>query len=264
MSGSPRGALPPNPPTRALRPWTPSRTSGPAPGPLFFAPPKKRGEKKGGPTLRSPLAAGEGFPALLEARPRPELAAFASLTLLKQAGRVRWDACLRHAGRSSALLGGAEGVEQPNTEQPAIRLLPAVNGSRFGCWLLAVARRLRRRGAQTRGPCAAGALRDLTRAACLSGGSEASAASSARGPLVEHHREPAWPQAERASAAGPPFFSPLFFGGAKKRGSSAGAKLLLGARGQSPRVQGRRSCSGSRGEAPWAGVWGRKPPRAAT
>jgi hypothetical protein len=304
MSGSPRGALPPNPPAGppALHPEQGPSAPGPRAGPpaLRLAACMRRALRKGsqGPqwALLAPCSAQAPFSLLRQRKggkrkaaphcARPSPLARGSLRCSKpgpaqnsppvaarppaQTGCASQMGCVP-AARGPVFCaarrrrgGGRPNSRIPNSPLSARCLQSAARGSAVGRWLLAVARRLRRRGAQTRGPCAAGVHRDLTRAACLSGGSEASAASSARGPLVEHHREPAWPQAERASAVGPPFFSPLFFGGAKKRGSGAGAKLLLGARGQSPRVQGRRSCSGSRGEAPWAGVWGRKPPRAAT
>ena len=168
-----------------------SRTSGPAPGPLFFAPPKKRGEKKGGPTLRSPLACGEGFPAVLASRPRPELAALAFGSL--RSNRLAESEGSRAYGTRAGLLCCSAAQRGWNTQIPNIRtsarcLQSKSRGPAVGCWLLKPP--LRRRAAQTRGPCAAGAHRDLTRAACLSGGSEASAASSARGPLVEQRREP--------------------------------------------------------------------------
>jgi hypothetical protein len=222
---------------RGLRPQTPSRTSGPAPGGFAPWPPagasplhptpfsllrqRKGGNRAAAPHCARPSPAARGSPRCSQAGPgqnsRRSLRSLCSNRLAESEGSR---ACGTRAGvlcSSAAQRGWNSQI--PNSQPSSRCRQSTARGSAVGCWLLAVARRLRRRGAQTGGPCAAGAHRDLTRAACLSGGSEASAASSARGPLVEHHREPAWPQAERASAVGPPFFSPLFFGGAKKRGS---------------------------------------------
>jgi hypothetical protein len=200
----------------ALEPAGDLRPPAP-PTPFSLLRQRKGGKRKAAPHCARPLGLRpRGFPVLLEARPRAELAS--SLRDLRS-NRLRESDGMRACGTRAGLLRCSAAQRGWETEQPNTGHQLAACRQGLEVRLLAVARRLRRRGAQTRGPCAAGAHRDLTRAACLSGGSEASAASSARGPLVEHQREPAWPQAERASAAGPPFFSPLFFGGAKKRGS---------------------------------------------
>ncbi len=76
----------------------------------------------------------------------------------------------------------------------------------------------------------------LARPACLSRVSGANAASSGRGRLASTAGNPS-PQARGERSAGPPFFSPLFFGGAKKRGPGAGPEVLLrGPGADSPRT----------------------------
>jgi hypothetical protein len=230
------GLAAPKPLPRALRPWTSSRTSGPAPGPLFFAPPKKRGEKKGGPTLRSPLRLRlRGSLRCAQAGPgqnsRRSLRSLCSNKLAEPEGSRAYGTravllC------SSAAQRGWDG-QIPNSQLSARCLPSTARGSVFGCWLLGFSPPLRRRAAQTRGPCAAGALRDLTRAACLSGESRRRAQRVLRvAPLSSSAGNPLGPLGQEGErSAGPPFFSPLFFGGAKKRGSGPGPKVLVGGPG---------------------------------
>jgi hypothetical protein len=188
---------------RALRPCTPS----------FFSLLRQRKEaKRKAGLLRSPLACGEGFPALLEDRPRPELAAFTSFTLLKQTGRARRDACLRHAGRSSVLLGGADGGKQPAAENRTAR-------HAAGCLAVGAASRLRRRGAEEPKSACRRHATLLARPVCLSVESAANAASSGRLLGSEHRREPFAQQ--RASAVGSPFFA-YFLWRSKESRSAAG------------------------------------------
>ncbi len=79
------------------------------------------------------------------------------------------------------------------------------------------------------------APRALTWRNCLSGVSAANAASFAPGPALRAPQ--GTPRRRRgAQASGSPFFSPLFFGEAKKRGSGAGVKPLR-ALGDTKRVQ---------------------------
>jgi hypothetical protein len=120
--------------------------------------------------LRSPLCFAKGFPALLEDRPRPELPTFASLTLVKHAGRARRVACLRHAGHSSALLGGADG-EPPaaNSQQPAADNRTARRAA--GCSAVRYSGLPLCAGEERKNPraCADRHTTLLTRPACLSG-----------------------------------------------------------------------------------------------
>jgi formate dehydrogenase beta subunit len=65
------------------------------PDPLFFAPPKKRGEKKGGPAALAPGPAGKGFPALLDKGPtrRTRCARFAPSAQTSCASQITMCAC---------------------------------------------------------------------------------------------------------------------------------------------------------------------------
>ena len=224
---------------------------------------QRKGGKRKATLLRSPLLAcgQERFPALLEARPRPELAAlaFGSLRSNRLAESEGKRACGTRAGLlccSAAQTGG----EQPNSQQPDLGSLTA---GRCSLWLFGCSAvwgpipPLRRRGAQPRGPCAAGARRPLARAACLSGGSRRRAQRVLRvAPLASTAGNPSRPQAGRGErSAGSPFFSPLFFGEAKKRGSGPGPKVLVGSRGEAPgRVQGEAPARGPGAKRPGIGV----------
>jgi len=131
-------------------------------------------------TALAPTPAATGFPVLLANRPRPELASVRlRLTPLKQAGRARWVACLRHAGRLAVLLGGAEGrtpssqTQQPSTEPQAADCRQRADS---WVWLLEPAPLRRRvcgrgRGARVSAP------RELARADCLTEVSNANAGS---------------------------------------------------------------------------------------
>jgi hypothetical protein len=176
-----------------VRPWTPEQDLRPCTRPPFLCSAKEKGGKERrprtalAPRLRRGVPCGARKPA--PARTRGVRFAHSAQTgWPSQKGRVpaaRGPSCCAPRRRR----GGGR-AEQPNSQLSARCLPSTARGSAVGCWLLAVARRLRRRAAQTRGPRAAGTHILLTRAACLSGGSEASAASSARGPLVEQRREP--------------------------------------------------------------------------
>jgi len=154
------------------------------------------------------------------------------------------DVRLRRTAPLSALLGGADGGQQPaaNSQQPNFEPLTAgseriAGCSVFGCSVshpLCAAEQRRRpaRVPQARIPSDSRSLFEPEVAQRLE-------ASSARGRASSSAGNPS-PTARGERSAGPPFFSPLFFGGAKKRGS------------------------GSRGEAPWAGVWGSQTPMGCT
>jgi hypothetical protein len=75
----------------------------------------------------------------------------------------------------------------PNTELSARCLQTASRGSAVGCWELPLCAAEQRKNPGAR---AAGATRDLARAACLSRANAVSAASSARPLGSEQHREP--------------------------------------------------------------------------
>ncbi len=234
-------------PVGGLAPWPPAGPPALHPAPFSLLRQRKGGKRKAAPHCARPSPAARGSLRCSKTGPgqnsRRSLRSLCSNRLAESEGMR---ACGTRAGllRCSAAQRGWE-TEQPNPQQPAIRSLPAVSGSRFGCWLLAVARRLRRRGAQTRGPCAAGAHRDLTRAACLSRRSRSD-----------------WRRVLRVAPLSSTTGNPL---GRRPSGRAQQARLSfppfsLAEQRKGGRVQGRRSCSGSRGEAPWSGVQGRKAP----
>ncbi len=207
---------------------------------------------------------------------------------------------LRRTAPLSALLGGAEGVSPANSQQPDLDSLTALAGAQthagneltagcsvFGCSVshpLCAAEQRRRpaRVPQARIPSDSRSLFEPEVAQRLE-------ASSARGRASSSTGNPS-PAARGERSVGPPLDSPLFFGGAKKRGPGlskerarptaglatpceglaacrrrdAGSEVLLGVQGRKApgcTRQSRRSCSESRGEAPWAGgVQGQKAP----
>ena len=233
--------------SRALRPWTPTRSFAPGPDPLFFASPKKRGEKKGDPTALASLGLRPREVPCAARSPAPARTRCARLRLapLKQAGRVRREACLRHAGRSSVLLGGADGkgtAKQP-IAGPRLADCMRVFVLAVGC-LGPHSPSAPPSSARTRGSAPQARLVIWLRAACLSGASQRRAQRVLRDPRVlSSAGNPSRPQAGRGErSAGSPFFSPLFFGEAKKRGSGPGPKVLVGCRAKRLLgVQGRSS-----------------------
>ena len=209
---------------------------------------QRKGGKRKATLLRSPfLACGqEGFPALLEARPRPELAALAcgSLRSNRLAEPEGMRACGTRAGLlccSAAQTGGEQPTAKTNTnsQQPDLGSLTAggllVLAVRlFGC-LGPHSPSAPPSSARTRGSAPQARLVIWLRAACLSGASQRRAQRVLRDPRVlSSAGNPSRPQAGRGErSAGSPFFSPLFFGEAKKRGLGPGAKLLVGVQGRS-------------------------------
>jgi hypothetical protein len=141
-------------------PQTPAQGASPLdPDPLFFAPPKKRGGKrKAAPHCARPLGLRpRGFPALLEARPRPELAALACGSL--RSNRLAESEGSRAYGTRAGLLCCSAAQRGWNTQIPNIRtsarcLQSTSRGPAVGCWLLPAvcAAEQRRQG----GPRAAG------------------------------------------------------------------------------------------------------------
>ena len=224
--------------SRALRPWTPTRTFGPGPDPLFFASPKKRGEKKGDPALRSPLPAcgREGFPALLRTRgSRRTRCARLRLAPLRQAARsqITRRAC-GALPRVLALLGGAEGEWGPKqpTANTNTRMQSASRGPAIGC--LAVPFPSAPPSSTEDRPACRRHASPLARPACLSGASRRRAQRVLAGAGLRAAQGTSLGRRPReASAVGSPFFSPLFFGEAKKRGSGPGPKVLVGVQGRS-------------------------------
>jgi hypothetical protein len=251
MSGSPRGALPLNPPAGApaLHPEQGPSAPGPRAGPPALHPApfsllrqRKGGKRKAG-LLRSPARpAAKRVPcgARQGGHAQNSLRSLRSL----RSDKLResdHDVRLRRTAPLSALLGGADGGQQPaaNSQQPNFEPLTAgseriAGCSVFGCSAshpLCAAEQRRRpaRVPQARIPSDSRSLFEPEVAQRLE-------ASSARGRASSSAGNPS-PTARGERSVGPPFFSPLFFGGAKKRGS------------------------GSRGEAPWAGVWGPQAPK---
>ena len=115
--------------------------------------------------------------------------------------------------------------EAANSQQPNLGSLTAGSELTAGCSVLGCSTpSAPPSSAEARGS-ARSALRLLaSRSLFERSEPQVSAVSSARPPGSEQHREPDWPQAKRASAMGSPFYSPLFFGEAKKRGSGFGAE----------------------------------------
>ncbi len=221
---SPWGALPPGPPAGA---------SPLHPTPFSLLRQRKGGKRKAG-LLRSPLACGEGFPALLAKGPRAELACVrcahsaqtgcaSQMASAPSARRPLVCAARRRRRRAAA-----------NSQQPNLGLWTAGSERIAGCWEPPFCA-----AEQRRNPGGARSARRVLASRSLFERSEpqASAVSSARPPGSEQRRAPVWPQAKRASATGSPFFSPLFFGEAKKRGSGFGAE------GPKPTHTARRSHS---------------------
>ncbi len=238
MSETAWGPSAPNPPTRALRPWTPT--------PFSLRRQRKEGKRKAAPHCARPfgLAGQTGSLRCSEPGGRAELAALAFGSLRSNRLREARTRCaLRALPRVPALLGGAEGVSTANSQQPNLGSRPAVNElttgcSVFGCSVFGCPTPLCAAEEHSE-PARAPKARIPSGSASLFERSERSerkrvlAGAGLRAPqgtLLAEGRK-----GERS--VGPPFFSPLFFGGAKKRGS------------------------GSRGEAPWAGVWGPQAPK---
>ncbi len=144
--------------------------------------------------------------------PRRELAAFASLTALKHARRVRRRVALRARATSPVLLGAPETRRVlpasgfAGTSVLCEEQLPRASVVLPRCARAALGGRVKRRGTQGAWPRAQRA-RHLTRRACLSRVSAASAASSRRGRVpeyrrgVEAKRRPLNPPAERSPGA---------------------------------------------------------------
>jgi hypothetical protein len=182
-----------------------------------------------------PLAGG----SLRCAKPGPgqnslrSLRSLHSNKLAEPEGKRAW----RHAGRSSVLLGGAEG--QPQTaniqaaELSARCLQSASGGPAAGCWavrLLPLCPAEQRKNAGAR---AAGATRDLT-SGSLSERSEpqANAVSSARPPRSEQRREPR-SRRRRGERSACLIFC-LLLDQAKRRPAAGTESRLGGAGGEAP------------------------------
>jgi hypothetical protein len=256
-----------------LRPQTPSRTSGPAPGGFAPHPPagasplhptpfsllrqRKGGKRKAG-LLRSPARpAAKRVPcvpapaALSFGRHKPSTGRFESGLSARQGGHAQnslrslrslrsnklresdHDVRLRRTAPLSALLGGADGGQQPTAEPRAVDCRQRAD-VRYSAVRSPTPSAPPRSTASR--PACRGHATPLTRPACLSRVSGANAASSGRGRLASTAGNPS-PQARGERSAGPPFFSPLFFGGAKKRGPGAGPEVLLrGPGAEGPRM----------------------------
>ncbi len=189
----------------------------------FWLDPK--GTKRSSPDAQ-PLGFAKGSPALLACLGRPETRCAHCVRSAQTVGpsmkRTRAGArCPAKLRCSAAHRGSSPNSRTANSREMAHRWQSGL----FGIRLLAVGGlpyakpRSTEEWARARS-----ARRALTWRNCLNGVSNANAVSFAPGPLFEHHREPQ-PQAG-AQASGSPFFSPLFFGEAKKRGSGAGVKPL--------------------------------------
>jgi hypothetical protein len=209
-------------------PQTPAQGASPLdPDPLFFAPPKKRGNRAAAPhcarpRLRRGVPCGARKPA--PARTRGVRSAHSAQTgWPSQKGCVpaaRGPSCCAPRRRRG---GGA--AEYPTYQLTARCLLwlahlPAESTSRgpaVGCWLLPAvcAAEQRRQGARVSQARIPSDSRSLSERRERSERSE----FCAWAPCRAAQGTPARFWRAGASAVGPPFFSPLFFGGAKKRGS---------------------------------------------
>jgi hypothetical protein len=219
----------------ALHPGASAPSSfAPAPTPFSLLRQRKGGKRKAG-LLRSPARpAAKRVPcgARQGGHAQNSLRSLRSL----RSDKLResdHDVRLRRTAPLSALLGGADGGQQPTAEPRAV-------DGRQRADVRYSAVRSPTPSAPPRSTASRPACRRhaslLTRPACLSRVSEANAASSGRGRLASTAGNPS-PQARGERSAGPPFFSPLFFGGAKKRGPGAGPEVLLrGPGADSPRT----------------------------
>jgi hypothetical protein len=228
------GALPPTP-QQELRPCT---------RPPFLCSAKEKGGKERRACCARPLACPSGFPAAsasgfpgrFECSTRGH--AQNSLRSLRslRSDKLResdHDVRLRRTAPLSALLGGADGGQQPTAEPRAVDCRQRAD-VRYSAVRSPTPSAPPRSTASR--PACRGHATPLTRPACLSRVSEANAASSGRGRLASTAGNPS-PQARGERSAGPPFFSPLFFGGAKKRGPGAGPEVLLrGPGAEGPRM----------------------------
>ena len=105
------------------------------PDPLFFAPPKKRGEKKGGPAALARSACGQAGSLWCSTRgPRAELAALASLPPLKQAARVRSRCAPAAHGPLVCAPRRRRRRATANSQQPNLEPLTAGSERIAGCW----------------------------------------------------------------------------------------------------------------------------------
>jgi hypothetical protein len=214
------------------------------PTPFSLRRQRKGGKRKAG-LLRSPLPArsGQGFPALLDKGPtrRTRCARFApsaQTSCASQKGCVpaaRGPLVCAARRRRRRATANSQQPDLGSLTQQAGALTTADNELIAGCWVF---------GCPTpSAPPRSTARRPACRRHAIPSDSaslfEQSERSERRefwpGPACEHRREPRAAGEERAQCGAAARF-PLFFGGAKKRGS------------------------GSRGEAPWAGVWGSQTP----
>jgi hypothetical protein len=222
------GALPPGP-QQELRPCT---------RPPFLCSAKEKGgkERRACCARPCPPEGGQGFPALLDKGPtrRTRCARFApsaQTSCASQKGCVPAArgplVCAARRRRRRATANS----QQPNLELVDCRQRADVRYSAVRSPTPSAPPR-----STARRPACRRHASLLTRPACLSRVSGANAASSGRGRLASTAGNPS-PQARGERSAGPPFFSPLFFGGAKKRGSGAGPEVLLrGPGADSPRT----------------------------
>ena len=208
----------------------PRRGFTPAPDPLFFASPRKRGESSGDPTALALLGLRPRRVPCAARSPAPARTRCARLRLapLRQAGRVRRVACLRHAGRLAVLLGGADGRGTANSQyqQPTAgpRLADGYGGIRYsavGVHSPSAPPRSAAKGAVRQRRTSSSGSRSLFERR----EPKASAASSARGPLGEHRREPL-PAAGREGRAqcGVAFLFPPFLWRSKEKGVGSRAE----------------------------------------
>ncbi len=235
MRESPWGALPPCPPAGA---------SPLHPTPFSLLRQRKGGNRAAG-LLRSPQPAvgGLGFPALLDKGPtrRTRCARFAPSA---QTGCASQKGCVP-AARGPLVCAARRRRRRAtaNSQQPDLGSLTAGSELKSGCSVFGYSTPSAPPSSTEDRPACRRHATLLTRAACLSGGSRRRAQRvlagaglrAAQGTLLAIGQE-----GERS--AGPPFFSPLFFGGAKKRGPGLSKERARPTAGLATPCEGLAAC----------------------
>jgi hypothetical protein len=196
--------------------WEPAGAFRPAPGVPFVLP---KGTKSA-PPASAPL---RGAFRCSQAQARPKLTPLASLVPFKQLGGVSWVAGSSPAPGLAVLLSasGRGNSRAASSQQPGNGAVAAGRGCwAVGCSVFGCFRHLHPAEAHSDPGACASKLQLLAPTHCLSGVSEANAASLSRPPGCEHCREP-----RRGGVPGGALFPPF---GKTKGGPGAGRTAPAG------------------------------------